>query len=152
MAKPTSFNNLTVPELKRSAAEDFAVEVPEGAKKDEVIAALVESGVTWADYVAQHPEVAPDEPKPEASSDGPHLQFTANENVNIITAESPVNQSVDRYLLKMTRDNVVYETQGLRFTQSHPFALATADQADYILAHEDGFTMASPSEAREFYS
>ena len=146
MAKPTSFNNLTVPELKRSAAEDFAVDVPEGAKKDEVIAALVESGVTWADYVAQHPDVAPDEPQPEVQVEEPR------ENVNIITAANPVDKSVDRYLIKMTRDNLVFETQGLRFTQSHPFALATADQADWILANEDGFTMASPSEAREFYS
>ena len=53
-----SFESLKVAELRRAADEDFAVEVGEKASKPEVLAALVESGVTWDMYLAQHPEAA----------------------------------------------------------------------------------------------
>lgn len=164
--KPTSFNNLGVAELRRSAAEDFAVPLEDGANKAMVLAALEESGVTWADYVAQHPEVAPDEPEvspsgkqehltvPETTgnSDGPHLRFTADEPGKIVVAEEPTYKAQDKYLIKMVRENLVYESAGLRFTQEHPYALANADQADHILGKEDGFRQATPAELREYYS
>lgn len=157
--KPTSFNNLGVAELRRSAVEDFAVDIDPKDNKETVLAALEESGVTWADYVAQHPEVAPEpevnnEPvvtNNTGNSDGPHLHFEAGQP-NIIVAEEPTYKAQDKYLIKMTRENLVYESAGLRFTQEHPYALANADQADHILGNEDGFRQATPAELREYYS
>lgn len=162
--KPTSFHNLGVAELRRSAVEDFAVDIDPKDNKETVLAALEESGVTWKDYVAQHPEVAPEPevspsgkqehltvPNNTGNSDGPHIRFDS-EGANIIVAEEPVYKPQDKYLIKMTRENLVYESAGLRFTKEHPYALANADQADHILGKEDGFRQATPAELREYYS
>lgn len=148
MSKPKSFNDLSATELRRSAVEDFAVDIEDANNKNEVIAALTESGVTWSQYVAQHPEVAP-EPAPEETHD---VIPEDPEDFDVVVAEPEVKDKEKRYLLKMTRDNLVYETAGLRFTQEHPYALATADQADFIITKEDGFRQATPSELQEFYS
>lgn len=154
--KPTSFHNLGVAELRRSAIEDFAVDVGPKDNKDMVIAALTDSGVTWDAYVEQHPEVRPDEPEVSPSGKQEHLTVPQTssepEEVNIIVAEEPVYKPQDKYLIKMTRENLVYESAGLRFTKEHPYALANADQADHILGKEDGFRQATPAELREYYS
>lgn len=155
---PTSFDDLKPTELYRSAIEDFALPVEEEDKnkKKVLLAAFAEGGVAWSDYVAQHPEVKPEPenvitspsvpgegqpaPKPEAPKPG-----------KIITAAKPEVNPEDRYLIKMVRDNVRYDTRGYTFTQEHPYALVAAMDADYILEKEEGFQMASPSELREYY-
>lgn len=164
MTKPTKFEDLKPTELYRSAIEDFAIDVEESDKnkKSVLLAAFVESGVTWADYVAQHPEVAPD-PEPEApknvvtSSDVAPVEDAAvaaekAEEPNIIVAQTPKANSNDVFLIRMVRDNVLFETRGHRFTQAHPYALVSPDDAEYILTQEDGFRQATPGELAEFYS
>lgn len=54
-------------------------------------------------------------------------------------------------LLKMDRENPSYDIRGYRFTQQNPFVVVAEVDADYILTHEDGFKVASPGEAKEFY-
>lgn len=145
--KPTKFSDLTVAELRRSAVEDFAVEVSESDNKDSVIAALAESKIEWADYVAQHPEVAPEVVK----SDAPKTEPVVTEPVNVVVAENIKPTSKDAYLIKMVRDNPLYEAYGYRFTSAHPYALVSAAVADKLLTVEDGFRQATPSELSEYY-
>lgn len=158
--KPTAFKDLDVKELRRSAVEDFAVEATSSDNKQTVIAALVEAGVTWADYVAQHPEVEPEpvvlETAPEnvvtsASIEAGNIS-TDTITPNKIHVQEPLAPTpTDKYLVKMTRENPRYDTCGYTFTQSHPYALVSGADLEYILQNEDGFRQAFPSELAEFY-
>lgn len=153
---PTSFNDLDAPELYRSAIEDFALPVEEAdkGKKKVLVAAFVEGGVSWADYVAQHPEVAPEpEPEPVNVIKAPNKKKAGRPQAggNVITAKPIDATEEEQYLIKMTRENPLYETRGYRFTQEHPYALVSAADAQFILEREDGFRQAFPNELQEFY-
>lgn len=63
---------------------------------------------------------------------------------------TPVQPGV--VLLKMERENPRYEVRGHKFTRDNPFALVKESDADYILQNVEGFKVASPREAKEFYS
>lgn len=172
--KPVDFKDLDAAELYRAAIEDFAVPVEEAdkGKKKVLLAALVESGVAWADYVVQHPEVAPSEeeaaevelkeklatgqvvtsdaPAPEPVVETETVEAVVVPRV-IVKEEIQVN-TPDKYLIKMTRKNPLYQVRGYTFTQKNPYNLVNADDANFILSKEDGFAMATPAELQEFYS
>lgn len=154
--KPTGFKDLSVAELRRSAVEDFAVDVSDVDNKQVVIAALAESGVQWKDYVAQHPEVAPDDNVVKSGgvdSSVLSVEEPADEPVGDVIVAQPVSaKPTDKFLIKMTRNNPLYETRGYRFTQEHPYNLVSPEDAEFILSREDGFRQAFPSELEEFYS
>jgi len=57
-----------------------------------------------------------------------------------------------KVLVKMIRDNATYMFRGYKFTKTHPFALVKASDVDDLIAHEDGFFVATPREVQEFYS
>lgn len=159
--KPTSFEDLKPTELYRSAIEDFAIPVDEADKnkKKVLLAAFVEGGVSWADYVAQHPEVAPEpEPVPAVvttSDMGARTDALSvaepEEEVIIRVAEAPAPQVREKFLIRMVRDNLRFDVKGHSFTQEHPYALVSESTANHLLEKEDGFRMATPSELREYY-
>jgi len=158
--KPAQFSDLGIKELRRSAVADFAVDIKPTDNKETVLAALTESGVTWTDYVKQHPEVAPEpEPAPNpgvvtaASINAPEavVQEPAQPAGRVRVQENPVTNANDTFLVKMTRENPLYETRGYRFTQAHPYALVSAKDAQYILSKEEGFRQAFPDELDEYY-
>lgn len=157
-----SFTDLDQKELYRSAVEDFAVDVEEGATAEEIRAAFLETGITWADYVAQHPEagvVDSGEREPEPVREGSVItlqeptvsSFEGAPEPNIVVAQPLKVNPNDKYLVKMTRGNTLYETRGHRFTKDHPYALVSAEDYEFIVEHEDGFRQALPSEVAEFY-
>lgn len=169
---PKDFKDLKPTELYRAAIEDFALPVEEDDKnkKTVLLAAFVEGGVTWADYVAQHPEVAPVQevvtnPNPvnqqSLSVDSAVPLDPENKwaeeveeeepEARIITAELPKYKPKDKLLIKMDRKNPLFEVRGHRFTQENPYALMSPEDADYVLRFEDGFRQALPSELQEFY-
>lgn len=188
---PKGFDDLKPTELYRSALEDFALPVEEEDKnkKKVLLAAFVEGGVTWEDYVEQHPEYAEPVDEPTEAELRSRLRegqvITSNapkhntvedyqpvepenkwdttdpRNVEAVAVVTPaprivVKESIpvtsqDSYLIKMDRKNPLFEVRGHRFTQSHPYALMNAEDADYVLTHEDGFRQATPSELREYY-
>lgn len=156
--KPTGFKDLGVEELRRSAVEDFAVAVSDTDNKKIVLAAIEDSGIQWKDYVAQHPEVAPEPPANVVKSGGSSpesLSVDAAEapvDGDVIVAQPPVAKPTDKFLIKMVRDNPLFETRGYRFTSEHPYNLVAPDDAEYILSREEGFRQAFPSELEEFYS
>lgn len=167
---PKGFDDLKPAELYRSALEDFALPVEEEdkGKKKVLLAAFLEGGVTWDDYVAQHPEIAPvvEEPvyvpsaanqvqdttlHPENKWAEPVEAVAVVEAPRVVVKEAIPVTSQDNYLIKMTRENPLFEVRGHKFTRSHPYALVNAADADYILTNEEGFRQATPSELREFY-
>lgn len=153
--KPTSFEELDLVELRRSAVEDFAVDITEKDNQKVVLAALLESGVKWADYVAQHPEVAAVVEAPANVVTAPNVPGESTvepvEQGEIIVAQPVQPKAADQFLIKMTRDNPLFVTRGYKFTKEHPYALVKAKDVEYILQHEDGFRQAFPSELAEFY-
>lgn len=148
--KISGFKDLDIAELRRSAVEDFAAEVGPKDNKAMVLAALVEAGVEWSDYVAQHPEYAEEGPVADVITEDT-VVAEAQEPVKIVTKE-PINVATqDKYLVKMVRDNPLFETYGYRFTQEHPYALVSAHVAEHLLTKEDGFRQATPMELQEYY-
>lgn len=188
---PVKFNDLKPEELYRSAIEDFALPIREEdkGKKQVLVAAFAEGGVSWDDYVSQHPEFAPAVSAPPAPPVDPAAPTNATngvaehdvtqripeparggvvttgningtedplsvepvESINIIVAEPVAATSRDMFLIKMIRENPLYEVRGHKFTSTHPYALVSPDDYEYILNHEDGFRQATPSELQEFY-
>lgn len=74
------------------------------------------------------------------------------EEITTVANRQPfVKQDTSVVLLKMERDNPRYDIRGYSFTQQNPFALVKERDADFILSHNDGFKVASPREAKEFY-
>lgn len=144
---PVSFNDLTVDELLRTAVEDFAVDVKKGDSKKTIIAALVEDGVEWSQYAALKGLNAP-EPEAPVAEEAP---VVAKEEapVEIVTYQPPAPEQ--KYLIKMDRKNPLFEILGHRFTQEHPYALVTGEEAEHLVTKEEGFRMAYPSELEEFY-
>lgn len=153
---PERFDDLDVRVLRKTAIEDFAVDVKADDNKATVLAALVEAGVDWDQYATLKGlnTVKADPTPPPAVDTGvaPEVD-TADaavpQEVEIITA-APL-PPVQKYLIKMNRPNVRFDVRGHKFTKEHPYALVSAEDANYILEKEKGFAMATPRELEEFY-
>lgn len=131
-----SFENMKQPELKR-VAEEFGVDVPDKPflKNAEIIAALVEDGVTFDQWQ--------------------RLQGEPEEEVKVPEPKELVVQDVTKansVLIKMTRENGTFEDRGYRFTKSHPFVAVKEDDAEFFVNTYEGFRVALPSEVKEYYS
>lgn len=131
-----SFTSMKVDEL-RDIAESFGVDISDAKTKPDIIAHLAEEGVTWDIYN------------------------------NVSTAERPVDTEIETFyqkkqtgpatgenliLVKMDRANPLYEVNSYTFTSKHPFVAMPEDDAQAIFDAEKGFRIATPSEARSFYS
>mgnify|MGYP006280262579 CR=1 FL=1 len=132
-----SFDTLKVTELKEIAA-NFGVDLEEAKNKGEILALLVEEGVTYEMYkqFADADKVEDDlsQPEPKAKK------------------ESKTKKSQETVLVKMDRANASYETYGYEFTREHPYVAVQIDIAQEIFDNVEGFRMATPREVQEFYS
>ena len=151
---PTSFADLDVEELRKTALEDFAVAIKADDNKKTVLAALVEDGVEWNQYATLKGLNTVKSNAPTPPPVGPVVTEIAlpEEDVVIVTKEAINTTTNEKYLLKMERENVRYDVLGHKFTQEHPYALVSPSDAEYILTKEKGFRQAFPSELEEFYS
>jgi hypothetical protein len=61
-------------------------------------------------------------------------------------------QHKDNVLVKMERANYRYDIMGFSFTKEHPFVAMKEDDAQKIFDVEEGFRLATPKEAQEFYN
>lgn len=136
------FSQLTVPELKK-VAEDFAVDLPAGTPSKKTIIEHIENdGVTYQMYKAQLVPAADAEPdlaevNESELDDGPY--------------ERELDEEEPSTVIKMTRKNNSYEIRGYRFTQQHPYAVVSDDDAEYLIEFGKGFRPASKKEILEFY-
>lgn len=143
-----SFKNLEKSELV-TVAETFGVDIDGRWKEDRIIEAILEEGVTfpmWEDAVSS------------ASPDNVEINLGLDDNDETEPEKAPVATPA-RFksrnameLLKMERWNPSYSIIGYTFTTEHPFALVKPDEADWIMSHEEGFRLATPQEAEEFYA
>ena len=131
-----SFETLKKAELLQ-AADQFGVELDDTDTRPQIIAKLATDGVTWELYKKDFPDV---EDQPDAEEVVP---------VEVKAKAVPTGPLV---LLKMNRANPTYEVRGYRFTRENPFLPVTEEAADWILENVEGFSIASPAAAREFYS
>jgi hypothetical protein len=130
-----SFETLKVAEL-RKIAEDFAVDTEGLKNKADIIAALSEEGVTFAVY-AKTLDIKEDEAEMDETE---------------VLAKPDKTQSKDNVLVKMERANFRYDIMGFTFTREHPFIAMKEEDAQKIFDVEEGFRLATPKEAQEFYN
>ena len=126
---------MKVAELKK-IAEDFAVDTEGLKNKADIIAALSEEGVTFAIY-AKTLDVKEEE-----------AEMTENE----VLPKPDKTQSKDNVLVRMERANFRYDIIGYTFTKEHPFVAMKEEDAQKIFDVEEGFRLATPREAQEFYN
>ena len=135
-------NKLTKEELL-AAAEQFGVEFKRAMSKADLVAALTEDGVD-VDLINGLKKIQEDaaddefgalEPEPVQEDAG--AQDEDDENL---------------VLVRMIRANNTYQIRGYTFTRAHPYALVKENDADFLIERDGGFRMASPKEAREYYS
>ena len=129
-----SFSNLKLDEL-RKVADTFAVEHETAKNKADLIALLAGEGVSFDMY----------------------NKFTEAEKVEAEVDDRPVAKapealSVGQVLVKMERMNPRYDVNEFTFTQDNPFIVMTEKKAQEIFDTQQGFRLATPKEAQEFYS
>lgn len=137
------------------AAEFYGVEIEDGMTNPEIVAELISNGVTNAIYKNDFlkEEEKADENLVTSSDVAPKKEELDMENLDDVVA--PVQErfeSQQKYLIKMERQNPLFEFGKYRFTQERPFHVMPADVAEKLLRTETGFRQAFPSEAEEFFS
>jgi hypothetical protein len=129
-----SFDTLKIKELKE-IAESFAVDVPTKISKQQLILLMEEEGVTYDAY-KRFFEAEKVEPEPDFTPRPPKIEGNAPDVV----------------LVKMDRGNFTFQAGNHVFTKQHPFIAMTANEAQSIFDSYEGFRLATPREAQEFYS
>jgi hypothetical protein len=129
-----SFSSLKLDEL-RKVAETFAVEHETAKNKADLIALLAEEGISYDMYA----------------------KFTEADRVEVevderTTKSAPSTPGVGQVLVKMERMNPRYDVNEFTFTQDNPFIVMTEKKAQEIFDTQQGFRLATPKEAQEFYS
>lgn len=120
-----SYTNMKLEELQK-VATFFAIEITENDTKKEIINKLQENGRTYSVY-----KKFTEQEDPEQDTD---VQF---------------GQTI---LLKMSRLNPSFEAFGYKFTKTHPYQVMSQEDAQKIMDTYEGFVIASPDEAKSFYS
>lgn len=139
-----SLDDFTKDELL-AYGEQFGVEVRASMTKAAILAEFQQDGVTF-ELVTGFKEDTDDE-RLEAG-----VQPAAPGELEATASAAEVEDEDDLILVKMTRKNYTYEIRGYRFNREHPYALVKESDADYLIEVDGGFRLASPKEAREFYS
>lgn len=147
-----SFDKLTHQELLRTAEEDFAFGLSEEERKTKklTLAAFAEAQLKFSDYLRANPDqaakYAPEQEPVQEKITGENP--VVNTEAAVVVAQ-PVVASAP-WLIKMTRDNPLYEVGKYRFTDTHPYVLVAAEDVDTVMANE-GFRQATPNELSEYY-
>lgn len=122
-----SLNSLNKEELAKLASK-ADVELDGDETKPQMIAKLKENNVGYEFYKKAFIE---------AESD--------NEETSALFGNSDV-------LIKMERKNPTFQAYGVTFTREHPYAIVNELTAQQIIDNHEGFRLASPAEAKAFYS
>jgi hypothetical protein len=126
-----SFTDLKISDL-RKVADTFGVDAKEAKTKNEIVALLEEEGISYQMYDrlsnTEKVEVKPTERK-----------------------EKKVLKKEEAILVKMERSNHSYQIGDYTFSQEHPFVVMSESDAQRIFDTQDGFRLATPREAQEYY-
>lgn len=127
-----SFTELKISDL-RKVADSFGVDVKEAKTKQEIVALFEEEGVTYQMY----------------------NQLNSSEKIEVDLPKKKENKmpkTQNSVLVKMERGNHSYQTIGYTFTDTHPFVAMSESDAQRIFDTQEGFRLATPREAQEFYA
>jgi len=131
-----SFSDLKINELKK-AAESFGVDLAGSKTKTEIAALFEEEGITYQMYEKFNNTEKQDIEISEVEKKQREKKIMKNEN---------------SVLVKMDRGNFSYQAMGHTFTQHHPFVAMSESDAQRIFDSQEGFRLATPREAQEFYA
>ena len=131
-----SFTELKIADLKE-VAETFGVDAKSLKSKQEIVAVLEEEGISYDMYVK--------------------LQKIEKVDIEIPESEKKKREGKkakpdNSMLVKMERMNHSFQTMGYTFSQQHPFVVMSEEDAQRIFDTQDGFRLATPREAQEFYA
>lgn len=129
-----SFTELKLADLKK-VSDSFGVDISNIKTKQEVIARLEEEGITYQMYSKFN-----DSKKEEIEI--PEIEKKKREKIM---------KTQDAVLVKMDRSNHSFSTLGYSFSQEHPFVAMPESDAQAIFDVEEGFRIATPREAQEYY-
>lgn len=134
---PRKLADLKKAELEE-LADGFAVDLEDANTKAKIIERLKEEGVT--DDVL-------------ASTDaGQPVSDDSDEPATAAPKKAPVKPE-DQVIVYMRKANPTYEIFGHRFTKQHPYVAMSEDDAQAIFdAEPRGFSIATPAQAKEYYS
>lgn len=144
MANEKELDDFTKDELL-AMAEEFGVEVKSSQRKDAIIAAFEADGVTVELIQGFKPDTEDD-----LKEAGLHPLAAGEELATAPVVEAPAEEEL--VLVVMQRRNYTYEIRGHKFTREHPYRLVNEADADFLIEVDGGFRMASPKEARAYYS
>ncbi len=128
-----AFTDLEPAELEQ-VVKDFDLELPTRKTKNSLVSTLDKGGVTWEDYENLY-GAAPVEVEEEKI-----------EEVKKKESNEPT------VLLRMTRENPVFQERGYEWTRTHPFQVVKESDAEFLISTYEGFRPALPSEVKEYYS
>jgi hypothetical protein len=131
-----SFLELKVSDL-RKAADSFGVDTSGAKTKQEIAALLEEEGITYSMFAKF------------SNAEKEEIEIPEFEKQK---REKKIMKTQDAVLVKMDRDNHSYQVMGYTFSQQHPFVAMTESEAQRIFDTQDGFRLATPREAQEYYA
>jgi len=131
-----SFSDLKISELKK-AAESFGVDLDGSKTKTEIVALLEEEGITYQMY------------DKFTNTEKQEIEIPETEKKQ---REKKIMKTENSVLVKMERGNHSYQAAGHTFTQDHPFVAMSEADAQRIFDTQQGFRLATPREAQEFYA
>jgi hypothetical protein len=131
-----SFLDLKIAELKK-VADSFGVDTTGLKSKQEISTVLEEEGITYQMY------------NKFAGAEKEEIEVPAFEKQK---RESKKMKKEDAVLVKMERGNYSYQIMGYSFTMQHPFVAMSESDAQRIFDSQQGFRLATPREAQEYYS
>lgn len=132
----TKFNDFKVTELY-AYAKKKDIKVPFGRNRVVISEILTKNMVTEDDiekYLKAKDEFGFDE---------------ANENT---IKDEVFDKTDENVLVKMNRQNSVFEFGRYRFTKKDPYVVMNTTDANKLISKYDGFQLTSPQVVREFYS
>ena len=147
-----SFKQLKKAELL-AAADHFGVEVDaEHDTNPQLVEKLVNDGISFAMYQEAFPEDEPEEDEAKAEASVEEEPENVEDEVAEVEEQPRTVVGKNVTLIKMIRNNPVYEVRGYRFERDkRPFVLVDNADVDFLIEVEGGFTVAKPSEVEAFY-
>lgn len=124
-------------------AEDLGLETS-GLNKTELAEAIL---------AAEEEEFATPEPEPTDEAE-PEVEEVADEAPEPESEPKAADSGGDEILVRFVGKNPTLQTEGFTFKASNPFRVMSEDDAERVFEgyYGDKFRVATPKEAKEFYS
>lgn len=135
----------------KSRLKDLGVDVTDLKKKADLLKAAAEFGVDDVTYAREFPEEAAKLTE-SASDESPEASEVDEVFDHSDTPVVALDKPEPKILLRMNRANRRFETYGHTFTRESPILPVPESVAQLIMDTHEGFAIASPREAKEFYS